>query len=95
MRQITQHHGWAIPLIVIMLLWTSYALASSAQGYTLDWFETSSSATMVGGEFSLTGIVGQADSGTMSGGGYTLNGGFLVSRGEEYSIFLPLVIRNS
>ena len=95
MKQITQHHRWAILLIVIMLLWTSYALALSTQEYTLDWFETSSGAIMTGGEFNLMGIAGQSDSGTMSGGGYTLNGGFLVSSEERYSIFLPLVLRSS
>ena len=95
MKWITRHYRWAILLIVIMLLWTSYALASSNQGYTLDWFETSGGAIMAGGEFNLMGIAGQADSGTMSGGGYTLNGGFLVSSGERYSIFLPLVLKSS
>ena len=95
MRQIKQIYMWAIPLIAVMLLCTSYALASTAEGHTIDWYETNSSVTMKKEEFSLTGTAGQADSGAVSGAGYTLDGGFLIGGGESYSIFLPMMSMSS
>jgi hypothetical protein len=48
-----------------------------AQSYTLDWFTVGGGGgTSTGGVFSVSGTVGQADAGTMSGGNFTLSGGF-------------------
>jgi hypothetical protein len=44
----------------------------------------------------LGGTIGQADAGTLNGGGYTLGGGFWgggVVIGQ-HSIYLPLVVRH-
>ena len=53
------------------------------QNYSIDWYKisggggTSTSAPLSGINYSVTGTIGQADaSGTMSGGGYSLIGGF-------------------
>jgi hypothetical protein len=37
--------------------------------------------TSMGGGYALTGVIGQSDAGVMTGGGYTLSGGFLWNGG--------------
>ncbi len=65
---------------------------ASGGGYELTWHviagEGATSST--GGTYSLTGTIGQADTGMMSGGGYSLSGGFWVDfLGNHLS--LPLI----
>jgi len=51
-------------------------LLASAQ-YSIDWFTLDGGGgTSSGGNFTLTGTIGQPDAGTLSGGNYTLEGGF-------------------
>jgi hypothetical protein len=52
-------------------------LAVSAQPYSIDWFKVAGGGgTSTGGNYSLSGTVGQADAGTMTGGQYGLIGGY-------------------
>ncbi len=62
-------------LILCMLLLLA---ASMAIAYELDWWTIDgASGTSTGGAYSLSGTVGQPEAGTaMTGGSYTLNGGF-------------------
>lgn len=46
------------------------------------------------GGYELGGTVGQPDAGGLSGGTYTLGGGFWGGGAVEYNIYLPLVLRN-
>jgi hypothetical protein len=49
------------------------------------------------GDYVLIGTVGQADAGEMSGGDFTLYGGFWPGGAPappEYTVYLPLVLRN-
>src|SRR2546430_2683560 len=66
---------------------TTFALAATlltlsvgltfAQNYSIDWFTIDGGGgTSTGGVFSLTGTIGQPDAGHMSGGTYTVDGGF-------------------
>jgi hypothetical protein len=51
--------------------------ASFAQQYSIDWFTIDSGGgTSTGGVFSVSGTIGQPDAGHMSGGTFTLDGGF-------------------
>jgi hypothetical protein len=53
------------------------ALPASAQSYSIDWFTVDGGGgTSSGGTFSVTGTIGQPDAGHMSGGSYTIDGGF-------------------
>ncbi len=53
------------------------ALRASAQTYSIDWSTIDGGGgTSAGGVFSVSGAVGQPDAGAMSGGNYTLEGGF-------------------
>lgn len=53
------------------------ATTASAQNYTIDWHTTDGGGgTSTGGLFSLNGTIGQPDAGSISGGGFSLIGGF-------------------
>src|SRR6266568_2945675 len=63
-------------LLAVCGLWLCGA-AAQAQNYSIDWFSIDGGGgTSTGGVFSVTGTIGQADAGHMSGGNFTLDGGF-------------------
>lgn len=48
-----------------------------AQNFSIDWFTIDGGGgTSTGGVYSVTGTIGQPDAGHMSGGNFTLDGGF-------------------
>ena len=48
-----------------------------AQTYAIDWFTIDGGGgTSTGGVYSVSGTIGQPDAGRMSGGNFTLDGGF-------------------
>jgi len=50
---------------------------SAAQSYTIDWFTIDGGGgTSTGGAYSVSGTIGQPDAGKMSGGNFTIDGGF-------------------
>ncbi|USN98702.1 MAG: hypothetical protein H6810_11130 [Phycisphaeraceae bacterium] len=56
----------------------SLAVAASAQPYEIPWYTIDGGGgTSAGGTFQLAGTIGQPDAGpTMTGGGFSLTGGF-------------------
>ena len=62
----------------ILLLGILFALAARAQTYSVDWYKISGgSGTSTNGQYSLSGTIGQHDAGSpMTGGNYSLTGGF-------------------
>jgi len=82
--------------LTALLLLASVALAQSGGGYDLSWNTIDGGGTTwsEGGGYSLGGTVGQPDAGVLSGGGYTLAGGFWGGAAVRYGIYLPLVLRN-
>jgi len=72
---------------------------SPEQTYTLNWWTVDGGgATQPGGTgYTLGGTAGQPDPGVLTGGSYTLGGGFwrggVPSAGPQYTIYLPLVAR--
>ena len=53
------------------------ATSALAQNYSLDWFTVDGGGgTSTGGMYSVSGTIGQPDAGAMSGGNYSLAGGF-------------------
>jgi len=54
------------------------SVSAMAQSYTVDWYKISGGGgTSTGGTYQVTGTIGQFDAGSaMSGGNYSLNGGF-------------------
>jgi hypothetical protein len=52
-------------------------LCAARAQYSIDWFTIDGGGgTSTGGVYSVSGTIGQPDAGTMSGGTYTLVGGF-------------------
>jgi hypothetical protein len=48
-----------------------------AQSYSIDWYKIAGGGgTSSNGTYTVSGTIGQADAGTMSGGSYSLTGGF-------------------
>ena len=60
------------------LMLVGLALAASALAqYSVDWFKVAGGGgTSAGGQFSVAGTIGQSDAGAMSGGNFSLTGGF-------------------
>ncbi len=80
-----------------LLLLASVALAQSGGGYDLTWntVDGGGHTFSTGGGYTLGGTAGQPDAGTLSGGSYTLGGGFWGGGAVvvEYKVYLPLVLR--
>jgi hypothetical protein len=52
-------------------------VAGHSQSYSIDWSTIDGGGgTSTGGVYSVSGTIGQPDAGKMSGGNYTLDGGF-------------------
>ena len=83
-------------LAALLSLLASVTLAQSGGGYDLTWNTVDGGGYTFseGGGYSLGGTVGQPDAGVLSGGGYTLAGGFWPGGAARYGIYLPLVLRN-
>ena len=63
--------------VLVILGWCFYSAGAFAQNYSIDWFTFGGGGgTSTGGVYSVNGTIGQADAGHMSGGNYTLDGGF-------------------
>ena len=65
-------------LFACSLLLAGGVLTASAQSYSIDWYKVAGGGgTSMNGQYSVTGTIGQPDaSGAMTGGNYSLTGGF-------------------
>ena len=65
-----------LKIILLALAFTAFA-ARAQTNYTIDWFTIDGGGgTSTGGVYAVSGTIGQPDAGAMSGGNYTLEGGF-------------------
>ncbi len=78
------------------------ALAQSGGGYTLSWWTVDSGGgSSNGGDYAVSGSLGQPDAGALLGGGqFGVQGGFWFSEGTAVSpppaghaIYLPMIVR--
>jgi hypothetical protein len=61
----------------LLLLLSLVVSSAQAQSYSIDWFTIDGGGgTSTGGVYSVSGTIGQPDAGHMSGGNYTIDGGF-------------------
>lgn len=65
-------------LALVSLVFCLAPATASAQSYTIDWYKIAGGGgTSTGGTYVVSGTIGQPDaSGAMSGGNYSLTGGF-------------------
>jgi hypothetical protein len=93
-----------IPIVLALLIGITTANAQRAtdpaapqSGYSIDWYTIDGGGgSSTGGSYSLGGSIGQPDAGSLSGGSYQLNGGFWGGASiANYTIYLPLVVKNS
>ncbi|HMC26462.1 MAG TPA: hypothetical protein VKM56_01570 [Verrucomicrobiae bacterium] len=62
-------------------------VSASAQNYRIDWFTIDGGGgTSSGGQYTLSGTIGQPDAGELKGGNYVLDGGFW---GELFMQIVP------
>ena len=61
-----------------ILLHSSFCLQASGQSYSIDWYKIAGGGgTSTGATYQVSGTIGQPDAGgAMSGGNYSLTGGF-------------------
>jgi len=65
-----------LPLFCFVILHSSFCLRAWGQ-YSIDWSTIDGGGgTSTGSVYEVSGTIGQPDAGTMSGGNYTLQGGF-------------------
>ncbi len=65
-----------------------------ANGFSIPWWTVDSGGgASQGGSYALKGTIGQPDAGNLSGGGYTLTGGFWSITKRETRLYLPVVTR--
>lgn len=82
---------------ILVMLQLGIAWDLRAQSYSIDWFTIDGGGgTSAGGGFTLSGTIGQPDAGRLSGGAYTLEGGFwpafsVVSVSGAPTLFITLL----
>ena len=86
---------FVVGLLVTGAIWASKAHAQTGGGYDLTWSTIDGGGYMfsTGGGYSLGGTMGQPDAGALSGGSYTLAGGFWGGAAVQYKIYLPVVLK--
>jgi Chaperone of endosialidase len=69
---------WFVALLGFFILTSSFCLRASGQSYSIDWSTIDGGGgTSTNGQYAVSGTIGQPDAGqTMSGGNYSLTGGF-------------------
>lgn len=85
-----------IGLVLALSVGASLALAQSGGSYDLTWntVDGGGATFSTGGSYSLGGTIGQAEAGELSGGSYTLVGGFWGSvAATVFGIYLPLIMK--
>src|SRR5258705_3751236 len=64
-------------VLLFLVVLAVAAPALRAQNYSIDWFTIDGGGgASTGGVYSVSGTIGQPDAGRMSGGSYTMDGGF-------------------
>ncbi len=84
----------ALVLAAALLVPATIALAQSGGNFDLSWNTVDGGGGAAGAApYTLSGTVGQPDAGAMSGGDYTVVGGFWGGAAIRYSLYLPVVVR--
>ncbi len=80
--------------LLSLLLAPALALAQSGGGFHLSWWTADGGGGFsAGGPYMLGGAIGQPDAGMLSGGSYTLIGGFWNGTSSIRDTYLPMILR--
>lgn len=95
-----QRNGsWRLIHLMIAILISVFAVSgvlAQGAGYTLDWFVLAGGGQASGGAYTLNSVTGQGMTGALSGGAYSLTGGFLPAETPAQTssqLYLPSVMR--
>ena len=83
-------------LVVLVLLTSSVLAVAQAGEFSLPWYTIDGGATSSqAGSFELSGTIGQPDAGALSGGEFSLAGGFGGSAptSANRQLYLPIIKR--
>jgi hypothetical protein len=81
----------SVPLTTVLVM-TALLSVAFAQNYNIDWFTIDGGGgASTGGLFSVSGTIGQPDAGKMSGGDFTVTGGFWSIIGAVPTTGAPLL----
>ncbi len=81
-------------LVLLLSVPVMVAHADDGTGYAVNWWTIDGGGVASsGGNFALNNTTGQPDAGVLSGGDYTLQGGYLFAP-VGLPLYLPLVVRN-
>jgi hypothetical protein len=71
-------HNSGVKIILTCTILTCFSLVPARAQYSIDWFTIDGGGgTSTGGVYAVSGTIGQPDAGpTMSGGNFTIDGGF-------------------
>ncbi len=89
-----------IASVLVLVLGAAAAVLAQAPAYELSWSRVAGGGATfsTGGSYELGGTVGQAEAGTMSGGAFTLSGGFWAGVGGlagQQRVYVPLAIKQA
>ena len=89
----------SVSLLIAVLAFALIATAHAqwGGGYDLTWntIDGGGGEAGSGSGYALVGTIGQPDaSGTMTGSGFTLTGGFWTGEDSQHCIYLPIAIRS-
>jgi len=63
---------------ILLLVCLIISITSLVSAYEISWWSIDGGGnTIIGGSYTLIGVIGQPDAGVLTGGQYTLTGGFL------------------
>jgi len=81
---------------LVVLLLSGIVLARPDGEYDLTWSTVDGGGYTfsTGGGYQLGGTIGQPDAGTLSGGDYTLSGGFWGGIEYFFRVYLPLIFKS-
>jgi hypothetical protein len=82
-------------IFTILILTTATVGYAYMADYSLPWWTVDAGGgTSNSAQYALSGTIGQADAGSMTGGDYSLAGGFWVGSWQaERQFYLPLITR--
>jgi len=91
----TKRNHILLLVIVLLGLLAAGAVQAAPLAYALPWWTADGGGGAAsGGSYSLGSTAGQPDAGVLSGGGFTLAGGYWGGAGQpESHIYLPMLMR--